>query len=287
MEPSSSKSSKPKSRLRQLFRKIFKQEENNLRETLEELIEEIDEVEPSIESDERALLGNVLNLRDLTAQDVMIPRADIVAVSHEIEAAELIATMTRTGLSKIPVYKENLDDIIGMVTMKDMLAWAQGKPEFKIRKMLREVLFISPSMRTLDLLLQMRQSGTKLALVVDEYGGIDGLVSFSDLIEEIIGDIQNAHDQAPPTQLQKLHDGNILVDARYNLEELQEILGVTLSSEEIAEDIDTIGGLIVTLAGHVPVPGELIQHDSGIEFEVMDADPRRVKRILIRSLPKK
>lgn len=288
MDPSSSsKNQKPKGKIRQIFRRIFKQEDPSLRETLEELIEEIDEVETSIESGERALLGNVLSLRDLTAQDVMVPRADIVAISHTMNAADILATMTRTGLSRIPVYKENLDDIMGMIHMKDMLAWSQNKGEFKIRKMVREVLFISPSMRTLDLLLQMRQTGTKLALVVDEYGGIDGLVSFSDLIEEIIGDIQSAHDQTPTMHIQKLPDGNVIVDARYGLEELEEFLGVKLTDAEMEDDIETLGGLVVTLAGHVPVPGELIKHSAGFEFEVIDADPRRVKRILLRSLPKK
>ena len=277
-----------KGKMRQFWRKLTRQDDSSLRETLEELIEEVDEVEPSIESDERLLLGNVLNLRELTAHDVMIPRPDIVAVSHSITPQELIATMTRPGLSRIPVYKDNLDEILGMISMKDMLAWSQNKTAtFKIRPLLREVLFISPSMRTLDLLLQMRQSGTKMALVVDEYGGIDGLVTFANLIEEIIGDIQNAHDQSPPTRLQRLADGSILVDARYNLEELEEQLTLSLLDDHMTDDIDTIGGLVTLLAGHVPAPGELIRHPKGIEFEVMDADPRRIKTLLIHLTQKK
>lgn len=288
IDPLSLKTPRFKGKMRQLWRKLFRQDDSSLRETLEELIEEVDEVEPSIESDERLLLGNVLNLRDLTAQDVMVPRADIVAVSQNITAQELIATMTRTGLSRIPVYKDNLDEIMGMMSMKDMLAWSQNKSgEFKIRQMLREVLFISPSMRTLDLLLQMRQSGTKMALVVDEYGGVDGLVTFSNLIEEIIGDIQSAHDQAPPMHMQRLQDGNILVDARYNLEELEEHLNIPLLLADITDDVDTIGGLVIVLAGHVPVPGELVKHPRGFEFEVMDADPRRIKTLLIHMTAKK
>lgn len=282
------KPSRFKGTIRQIWRKIFRQDDSSLRETLEELIEEVDEVEPSIESDERLLLGNVLNLRDLTAQDVMVPRADIVAVSHTINAQDLMATMTRTGLSRIPVYKDNLDEIIGLVSMKDMLAWCQNKSTtFKIRPLLREVLFISPSMRTLDLLLQMRQSGTKMALVVDEYGGVDGLVTFSNLIEEIIGDIQSAHDQVEPMKMQRLQDGNVLVDARYDLEELEDHLGIDLSFQDIADDVDSVGGLVMTLAGRVPVPGELVRHPNGYEFEVMDADPRRIKTLLIRMPVKK
>jgi CBS domain containing-hemolysin-like protein len=282
------KNIKIRGKIRQFFRRLLRQEDTSLRETLEELIEDAQETESSIESGERTLLGNVLNLRDLTAADVMIPRADITAVSHKISAQELLATMTRTGLSRIPVYKDDLDNVIGMISMKDMLAWAQTKGDFTIRQVLREVLFISPSMRTLDLLLQMRQNGSKMALVVDEYGGIDGLVSFSDLIEEIIGDIQTAHDQTPPMHIQKLPDGNVIVDARYELEELEKLLNIKLATDDMDDDIETIGGLVVTLAGHVPVPGELVAYSPiGFEFEVLDADPRRVKRILLRPIPKK
>jgi len=282
------KNSSFRQKVKQTWRKLIRQDESNLRETLEELIEEVhDEGVPSIESDERVLLGNVLNLRDLTASDLMVPRADIVAVDHKISAADIMATMVRTGLSKIPVYKNNLDDIIGMVHMKDMLAWSQNKTTtFKIQQVLREVLFISPSMRTLDLLLQMRQNSTKLALVVDEYGGIDGLVTLSNLIEEIIGDIQSVHDFSPPMKLQKNNDGSIIIDARYHLDELTEELGLDLTFKDLDDDIDTIGGLVGYLAGHVPAPGELVRHPAGFEFEIIDADPRRVKRLLIRPFQK-
>ena len=274
---------------RHIWRKFFKSDDGSLRETLEELIEEGDEIEPSIESNERQLIGNVLNLRDLTAQDVMVPRTDIVAVSHNITPLEIMAAMTRTGLSQILVYKDNLDEIIGVIHVKDMLAWSQSKSgaPFKIRPMLREVLFISPSMRTLDLLLQMRQSGTKISLVVDEYGGIDGLVTFSNLIEEIIGDIQNAHDQIAPMTFQRTPEGNILVDARYYLEDIESHMKLPLSMDSDTDDVDTIGGLVTLLAGHVPSPGELIRHPTGCEFEVVDADPRRIKTILIHPTGRK
>lgn len=270
-------------KLRQLWRKAFRMDDGSLRETLEGLIEETDEGEPSIESDERLLIGNVLNLRDLTAQDVMIPRTDIVAVSHNITPFEIMADMIRTGLSQIVVYKDNLDEIMGVIHMKDMLAWSQSKSNtpFKIRPMLREVLFISPSMRTLDLLLQMRQSGTKIALVVDEYGGIDGLVTFAHLIEEIIGDIQSAHDQIAPMTLQRTPEGNVLVDARYELEDIEAHLKLSFAIEGDTDDVDTLGGLVTLLAGRVPAPGELIRHPNGCEFEVVDADPRRIKTLLI------
>ncbi len=260
--------------------------DNNLREALEELIEESTEEEPSIASDERQLLGNVLNLRDLTAYDVMIPRADIISAPITITATELVAQFVKTGVTRLPIYRENLDHVVGMVHIKDVLGWLQSKKALKINTLIREVLFISPSMRTLDLLLQMRETGSKMAIVVDEYGGVDGLVTFASLIEEIIGDIQDAHDQAPTSHVVVRADGAVVADARTTLEELEEALSKKLPlNEHDEEDIDTLGGLVAFLAGRVPIRGELVTHPSGIEFEVLDADPRRVKRLCLRKLP--
>ena len=270
-----------------LSRKLKKSDsDNNLREALEVLIEESTEEESSIASDERQLLGNVLNLRDLTAYDVMIPRADIISVPITITATELVAQFVKTGVTRLPIYRENLDHVVGMVHIKDVLGWLQSKKALKINTLIREVLFISPSMRTLDLLLQMRETGSKMAIVVDEYGGVDGLVTFASLIEEIIGDIQDAHDQAPTSHVVVRADGAVVADARTTLEELEEALSKRLPlNEHDEEDIDTLGGLVTFLAGRVPIRGELITHPSGIEFEVLDADGRRVKRLCLRKLP--
>lgn len=269
--------------IKHFWRKLNKQEnDGSLRETIEELIEESNESEPSIESDERALLGNVLNLRDLTAYDVMIPRADIIAAPYDIKGPDLVAMMTKSGLTRLPIYRETLDNVIGMVHIKNVLGWLANKKPFKIKQLINDVLFISPSMRTLDLLLQMRETGSKMAMVVDEYGGVDGLVTFSNLIEEIIGDIQDAHDHSPPSQIEVRGDGTIIADGRVMVEELNKILGENLQLTEVDEDIDTIGGIVIFLAGRVPIRGELIRHGSGIEFEVLDADPRRVKRLCLR-----
>lgn len=271
--------------LNRFLKKISGRSDNdgNLRETIEELIEESNEANPSIDHDERELLGNVLNLRDLTAQDVMIPRVDIIAVPQSVSSEELIATINRSHLKQILVYKENMDEVIGMVQVKDLLAWMTSNKNFNIKSLLREVLFVSPSLGTLDLILQMRESGTKVALVVDEFGGIDGLVTFSDLIEEIIGDIQDAQDRNAPSPLQMRSDGVIVADGRVTLEEINEAYQIDFMIEDLEDDIETIGGLVTSLAGRVPRRGEVITHPNGTEFVVTDADLRRVKRLNINT----
>jgi CBS domain containing-hemolysin-like protein len=260
--------------------------DTSLRETIEELIEETDEDIPSIESDERQILGNVLNLRDLTAHDVMIPRADIVAVPSSVTSDELINQFSKTGVSWLLIYQDDLDHVTGIIQAKDVLSWLHSKKAFKIKALTKDVMFISPSMRTLDLLLTMRESGTKVAVVVDEYGGVDGLITFSVLIEEIIGDIEDASDPNNEHQLNWKSDGRIIADGRCLLEELDELVGVPLELVDPDEHIETIGGLVAFLAGRVPTRGEIISHSSGVEFEVLDADPRRVKRLSIQHLQK-
>ena len=274
--------------LKQKWRMMIRSDaDNSLRETIEELIEDTeDEANPSIESDERLLLGNVLNLRDLTAEDAMVPRVDIVAVPLTITGPELLTVLTRSRHSRIPIYRNNLDDVFGMIETKDVLTWASTKKPLNINALVRDVLFVSPTMRTLDLLFQMRETGTKMAMVVDEFGGVDGLVTFPDLIEEIIGDIQDAQDRTPSHQLVERSDGSILADARVTLEEITEKYGINLIVEGLEDEIDTLGGLVVALAGRVPTRGELITHPTGLEIEVVDADPRRVKRLSLRGIQK-
>ena len=256
----------------------------NFRETIEELIEESQETNNAFASDERALLGNVLNLRDLTAQDVMIPRIDIIAVPLSVGEDELLKTMVSSRLKQILVYKDTLDEIVGMIQVQDALSWIFSKKPFNIKSLIREVLFISPALGTLELLLQMRESGTKVALVVDEFGGIDGLVTVSDLTEEIIGHIQDVQDPPKQPYLNRRADGVIIADGRITLEELQNSFSINLIVEDLEDEIETLGGLVTTLAGHVPHRGEIIKHPSGCELEVVDADLRRVKRIHIHKL---
>lgn len=264
------------------FLKFFKKSEpETLRGTIEELIEESEEEEPSIESGERALLENVLKLRDLTAQDVMIPRADIISFSITKDAEEMIQLMIKHHLSFLPVCSDTLDHIIGVIHIKDVLAWMQNEKQVSIKHLVKDVLFIPPSMRALDLLVQMRESSSRIAFVVDEYGGIDGLVTFSNVISEVIGDIQDAEEQ-DSRQIEIKADGTVITDGRVPLEELQEVLGSSPMLIVDDNDIDTIGGLVVFLAGRVPVRGEIIRHPNGGEFEVLEADPRRIHRLKMR-----
>jgi magnesium and cobalt transporter len=269
--------------------------EEALRDALEEIIEEAEaegEAGPDdepITAGERGLLRNIIRLRDVQASDVMVPRADITAVAEDIGYEDLLREFSAHGHSRLPVYRESLDDVNGFVHIKDLLT-ARGSPgpdlpAFDLKASLRQILFVAPSMRVLDLLLQMRLSRQHLALVVDEFGGIDGLITIEDLVEQIVGEIEDEHDIAVGPKLIPRPDGTLTADGRATIEEFEQRVGPVLTPEERAADIDTIGGLVVHLADRVPSRGELIQHPSGITFEVRDADPRRVKRVRVRDLP--
>jgi magnesium and cobalt transporter len=269
-------------RLRHMFG--FRNGEHSVRETLEELIEDRDEPEAPIARDERELLKNILSLRDITVYDVMVPRAHIIAVELGTSFQELVALMSDAAHSRLPVFRETLDDVIGMVHIKDVLAASQKKKPDELEKLLRPVLFVPPSMPALDLLLDMRVNRTHLSLVVDEYGGIDGLVTIEDLVEQIVGEIEDEHDDAPAPALTREADGTILAEGSLPIEELEEVTGPFLTEQE-EEEIDTLGGLVVTLAGRVPTVGERFTHPSGVEFEVVGADPRRVGSVRLSNLP--
>ena len=265
--------------------------ESQLRETIEEIIEEIEEnkseTEPvPIGDDERVMLTNILNLRHVTAYDVMVPRVDIIAVEIARGSDAIIEAMSSAGHSRLPVYRETLDEVVGMVHIKDVVNHLRDTKPFDPEDILRRVLIVSPSMRVLDLLLEMRSSRVHMALVVDEYGGIDGLVTIEDLVEEIVGEIEDEHDVMQGPELRRRSDGTIVADARALIVEFENMVGPVLSDEEREEDIDTLGGLIFTITGRVPGRGELIEHaPSGITFEVLEADPRRIKRLRLRNLP--
>jgi CBS domain containing-hemolysin-like protein len=266
--------------------------ESALRETIDEIIEEIEEGEDDesgatpITDDERNMLANLLTLRHQTAYDVMVPRADIVAVEADVELDELLELMGRVGHSRLPVYRGTLDDVVGLVHIKDVLPLAGGQKPLDLASVTRKVLFVAPSMRVLDLLLEMRQSRVHMALVVDEFGGIDGLITIEDLVEEIVGEITDEHDVQEGPKLLPRDDGSLLADGRTTIEEFEEQVGPVLSEEEREEDIDTLGGLVFSLAGRVPARGELLVHPhSNITFEVLQADPRRVHRLKVTNLP--
>jgi CBS domain containing-hemolysin-like protein len=258
--------------------------DNTLRDAIEELIEEQGDGESSLDASERLLLANILKLRDRTVVDCMVPRVDIVAADVETGFDALLQRMVQEGHSRLPVYRETLDDVVGIIHIKDVIACVAGHRQPPVCDIAREVQIVAPSMPVLDLLLQMRQTRQHMALVVDEFGGIDGLVTIEDLVEEIVGEIEDEHDDAfVPTMVER-PDGTLIADARVPIELFEKRVGSILADDE-RQDVDTLGGLAVWLAGRVPGRGELLQHASGLEFEVVDADPRRVKRLRVRNLP--
>ncbi|NDE89516.1 MAG: HlyC/CorC family transporter [Alphaproteobacteria bacterium] len=235
---------------------------------------------------EKELLTNLLNARDRRISDIMIPRADIFAIDETTPLKKLAALMGKTGHSRVPVFRKTLDDVIGFVHIKDVTAGLVDDKPVLIPHIVRKLLYVPPSMPVTRLLLQMRQKRQHMALVVDEFGGIDGLVTIEDVVEEIVGDIDDEHDDpANVIQLQRRADGSIVVDARMPIDAFEEQIGSILQEEE-RQAIDTLGGLVFTLAGRVPLKGENLRHTSGISFEVLEADTRRIKRLRVHNVPK-
>ena len=264
-------------------------EANQIRESLEEVIEESDRHAKDLSAPERQMLSNLLKFGELRVSDVMIPRADIVAVEENTSLPEFVALFRDVQHSRLPIYRETLDDPIGLVHIKDVISFVEPLPDGSFRwkagsvsQFKRELLFVPPSMPLLDLLLKMQTAHTHLALVIDEYGGTDGLVSIEDIIEEIVGDIADEHDEDTQS-VRKLEDGLFVADARVDLEDFRAQTGIALAPEDADQEIDTLGGLVVSLLGRVPQRGEIVTHPSGYEFEVLEADPRRVKRLRIRA----
>lgn len=276
---------------------------------------------------ERDMLNRVLRLGSLRVEDVMIPRADIIAIDEQSEISELLKLFKDAGHSRIPVFRDTLDDARGMIHIKDLLGWlmdekigavkkpangeksstrstksengqnpekkqaqADKEPVFSNRdlskpimsaRIRRPILFVPPSMPAMNLLLRMQSTRTHQALVIDEYGGTDGLVSIEDLVEEVVGEIEDEHDDESVDLIVEDPVQGLIASARAPVEEFEKLIGVDLMPDEDNEDIDTLGGLVFSLVGRVPVKGELVPHPTGIEFEVLDADPRRIKRLKI------
>ena len=274
-------------RLRDMLRPRGREAEEQLRDTIEEIIEEGDAPAEPMGAAERTILANVLRLREVSAADVMVPRADIVAVDQDIGTDALVAFLVREAHSRVPIYRGTLDEVQGFVHVKDLLRAQQSGTSFRIADIMRKVLFVSPSMRVLDLLLEMRKSRTHLALVVDEYGGIDGLVTIEDVVEAIVGDIEDEHDVDDRPRLQRLPDGSFQIDGRLPIEDFVAQTGISLDDEARSADIDTVGGAVVALSGRVPGRGEIVTHPAGCEFEVIDADPRRLKKLKARRIEPK
>ena len=259
--------------------------ETRLREILEDLIEQRGGEPVPASPEERTMLLNLLKFGELRVADVMVPRANIDAVEQSMSLAEVVSAMYKAGHSRLPVFRDTLDDIVGMVHVRDLLRYWDTEESFALDEIVRRILFVPPSMRVRELLMQMRATRIHMAIVVDEYGGTDGLVTIADLVEEIVGEIQDEHGMEDLPMLVDRPDGLIEADARVSVEDLEARVGTVLLPEEHEENIETLGGLVFSLVGRVPARGELIAHPAGLQFEVIDADPRRIKRLRIHHAP--
>ena len=255
------------------------------REELTELLQESLDDKTSFDSHEGTLLQNFLGLRDTTAADVMVPRADIVSVALADGFDNVIQQMSDANHSRVPVYRDTLDDVAGIIHIKDLFANLRNDQTPEVESLLRPALFISPTIRLLDLLHEMRLRRRHLALVVDEFGGVDGLITIEDLVEEIVGEIEDEHDTTAQLRFDQKSDGTAIVDARFEVETLEAITGPLLNDDE-RDEIDTLGGLVFSLAGRVPGHGEVVRHRAGVQFEILEGDPRRITLLKLRGLPR-
>jgi len=275
-------------------------EEPDLRELIEDALAR--SKSDTLSAQERGMLRRILRFGKLTVADVMVPRADIIAVEDTVTIDELMRVFRQAEHSRLPVYHETLDDPRGMIHIRDLMSWVTeqaeagetkgldlGKVDLKrtaaSMNITRELLYVPGSMSVLGLLLKMQTTRLHLALVVDEYGGTDGLVSIEDLVEEVVGEIADEHDVEDEPLIRTDPRLGLIADARMPIEDLEQHLGIRLVEGEQEEDIDTLGGLVFSIAGRIPARGELVRHPSGIEFEVLEADPRRIKKLRIHVPP--
>ena len=300
--PRASPSREQQAGLFERVRALFGLAPASVRDDIEDALEESASAE--FTPQERAILKNVLALHDVRVADVMVPRADVVAIELDTPLRDVLDLFRTAGHSRLPVYEETLDDPRGMIHIRDLVVFLASDPRFGLvggaspaaeaasaesgldmplaaARILRPVLYAPPSMPALDLLLRMQTSRTHMALVIDEYGGTDGLVSIEDVVESIVGDIEDEHDEAETPALQSSGDGGFTAEARASLSDVSEALGFDFASLADAEEVDTIGGLVTAAAGRVPGRGEILRGPGEFEFEVLDADPRRIKRLKI------
>ncbi|MCS5597359.1 MAG: hemolysin family protein [Alphaproteobacteria bacterium] len=269
-----------------LLKRLFRKSDNDIREALADYIDDNDDDETVdyIVKHERDLISNVLKLRDMTVYDVMIPRVDIVAINIDSEYKDIVTLIHDKQHSRIPIYKENLDNTIGFVHLKDILTATLNDGEFQITDIIRDIPILAPSLPVIDLLLQMKETKQHIAMVIDEFGGIDGLVTIEDITEAIVGEISDEFDiEEEPELVFKPEDGIIIADARVYLDDLIEETDIQLGEDYELEDIDTLGGYITNKFGRVPARGEVLRdRKNAIIFDIIDADPRRIKRVRIR-----
>ena len=303
--PRPSVSREQQSGLFERVRAMFGLAPASARDDIEDALEE--SASEEFTPQERAILKNVLKLHDVRVEDVMVPRADVVALALDTPLKKVLECFRTAGHSRLPVYEETLDDPRGMIHIRDFVNFLASDPRFGLMSgreaapkggdrdtgldmplsaahILRPVLYAPPSMPALDLLLKMQASHTHMALVIDEYGGTDGLVSIEDVMESIVGEIEDEHDEDETPELLASGDGGFIVEARAPLDAVSETVGFDFASLDEAEGVDTIGGLVTAAAGRVPNRGEILKGPGAFEFDVLDADPRRVKRLKIRPL---
>ena len=262
--------------------------EPTLREEIEDAIDEAEESQGSkpiagdLSPAERQMLRNLLHFGEQTAGDICVTRGDIMAVPSDISFDDLIRAFADAGHSRLPVYGDSLDSVIGMVHVKDIfMASVNPSLDRSLSSLMREPLFVPESMGVIELLARMRSQRIHLAIVVDEFGGTEGLVTIEDVVEEIVGEIEDEHDEAEAGMLTMLDDGLWEADARLELEELAQAVDPRLSSKE--DEVDTLGGLVFLLAGHIPATGECVAHPSGWKLETVDSDPRRIIRVRLHA----
>ena len=274
---------RPQSLVERLKRLFGGKSEGTLRESLEEVLVEHAEGPENIGHEERTLLLNTLAFAEARVDDIMVPRVDIVAVESTSSLDEVAAAFVAAAVSRMPIYRESLDDVVAMVHVKDVFRiLASGETAFKLADVQRPILFVPPSMRLPNLLVKMRATRIHMAVVVDEYGGTDGIVTIEDLVEQIVGDIEDEHDIDEDVKLTTVDSQTFESGARLDLDVLEEALGQSLRGGEEFEDVDTVGGLVTSLAGRVPKAGESFIHAaSGVRFEVLEADPRRLRRVRV------
>ena len=290
------------------FRTLFGWKPGSIRADLKDVLDAMPPAETGFSPDESRMLKNILGLRERRVGDVMVPRADIVAVQQDIQIGELVRVFEGAAHSRLVVYDDTLDDPVGMVHIRDLIGYMTAQaavdPEKNAKrkkplpagldlkaidlatplsaaKIVREILFVPPSARVIDLLARMQAKQIHLALVVDEYGGTDGIVSIEDIVEQIVGEIADEHDEDETADVVRQPDGSYVADARAKLEDVVAIVGHEFDVGDAAEEVDTLGGYLVTRAGRLPLRGEIIPGPDLFEFEVLDADPRRVKRVRI------
>ena len=252
----------------------------SVRDELSELIENSINTKDSFDNHESTLLRNILNLKDLTAESLMVPRADIVSIDLTEDVDSVMAQICSANHSRLPVHNGSMDVIQGMIHIKDLMPHLLAGSNPDLKKLMRPVLFVSPSIWVMDLLHEMRLKRRHLALVVDEFGGVDGLITIEDLVEEIGGEIEDEDDEMEMPRFELIDDDSAISDARLELEDLEKLVGPLVDDAE-REEIDTVAGLVFSLAGRVPVRGEVIRHPCGLEFVVLEGDPRRITLLKI------